>query len=178
MRPHAWLLSKIYWLLAEIRSDNGLEAETCCPVDYTVVICVTVLSRNIYSLLVVCHYIRLYNQKKHHTDWEEQDISKDKKGLILKLLKQARRHAICSCRLYIPLTQLSAVSYSLNPLYFHWIYANKCNICYQEYFKTWMYLQCDISVDPFDITPASLLQRNSWDASFARPPWLVKYMFV
>jgi hypothetical protein len=75
------------------------------------------------------------NQKKHHTDWEEKDISKNKKGLILKLLKQVRWHAICSCKLYVHLTQLSAVSYSLNLLYFHWMYANKCNICYQEYFK-------------------------------------------
>ena len=112
-----------------------MEAETCCLIDYTVVICETVLSQNTYNSLVVCHYIRLYNQKKHHTDWEEQGISKDKKGLILKLLKQVRQHVICSCKLYVPLTQLSALSYSLNLLYFHWMYTNKCNICYQEYFK-------------------------------------------
>jgi len=97
--------------------------------------CAWLYYHKIHIVHWLCHYIRLYNQKKHHTGRDEQDISKDKKGLILKLLKQAHRHVICSCKLYVPLTQLSALSYSLDLLHFHWMYANKYNICYQEYFK-------------------------------------------
>lgn len=38
------------------------------------------VTKAIVSQLVVCCYIRIYNQKKHHHGLEEQDIMNDKKG--------------------------------------------------------------------------------------------------
>jgi hypothetical protein len=40
-------------VLKDIKSDDGLEVETCCPIDYTVVMCLTVLSQNTHSSLVM-----------------------------------------------------------------------------------------------------------------------------
>lgn len=63
-----------------IRSDGGLEAETCCPIDYIVVLYVTVLSQNTYSLLVMCHYIRLLQPKEKSYWFRRTGHFKGQKG--------------------------------------------------------------------------------------------------